>query len=60
METNRSRASRLANVLKMYSDDEVTVRKIASALNYVPDTLAKDMQAINEYINTLEEQQEER
>ena len=54
MESNASKARRLANVLKRYSEDKAVVEKIARELNYIPSELEKDMKAIEQYIDELE------
>lgn len=55
MEPNSSRAKRLGYVLNRYAEDQYSVERIAKALNYVPEDLAKDMKAVIDYINELEE-----
>lgn len=54
MESMKSKAKRLINVLEQYREDPTAIRYIAHGLNYLPDTLAGDLRALVSYIADLE------
>lgn len=53
-EQTSSKAKRLASVLSRYAESPDSVQALAKALNYIPSELEKDMKAIDDYINELE------
>lgn len=54
MESMKSKAKRLINVLEQYREDPTAIRYIAHGLNYLPEILAGDLRALVSYIADLE------
>lgn len=54
MESMKSKAKRLINVLEQYQEDPTAIRYMAHGLNYLPDTLAGDLRALVSYVADLE------
>ena len=50
MKEGLSGAKRLANILWRYSEDEAVIKMLAAILNYVPEQLKEDIQALEEAI----------
>lgn len=54
----KGNAHRLACTLKQFSEDKRAVQVLANILHYIPEQLQEDMEAVEQYINQLEKQDE--
>lgn len=59
MKENEVNVKRIVRALRNRTEDKAALQRIAIALDYLPEQLKQDIQALDEFITQHEEQEDE-